>query len=46
MREAVAADPAAAATPDPDGHAPLQWAALNGRASTAALLLAAGAPVN
>jgi ankyrin repeat protein len=46
VREAIAASAAAAAAPDGDGYSPLQWAALNGRPETAALLLAAGAPVN
>ena len=46
MRAFLAANPASASAPDADGFAPIQWAALNGRASTLALLLGAGADVN
>lgn len=46
VRDALSASPAAASTPDGDGYSPLQWASLNGRATTVALLLGAGADVN
>ena len=46
MRDALSASPAAASTPDADGYSLLQWASLNGRTTTVALLLGAGADVN
>lgn len=45
VRDLLAASPPAASTPDGDGYSPLQWAALNGRVSTVALLVSAGADV-
>ena len=46
VHAALAADRSAASAPDADGYSPLQWAALNGRTSTVAALLGAGADVN